>query len=144
MAVEALRRGNHVVSVVPAGFSLKRVGAAAGSREDHGLEIHDGRGEFDNIFYREVEHRYTSHAVYAYGASCDCQSCAFIQSIDTVKRENIDISKVVPTWSWGYLPMLYQTHYAGMIILNDRRAVRRSDGLRPGRRTRNAEAQYLG
>jgi len=133
MAVEALKAGKHVISAVPAGLSVEELERLLETVKASGLKYMMAetsryrpqvltcmgmmkRGEFGNIFYSEAEYHHTGLAPYAYGTSFDCQSCTFIQSIDQVKKQNIDVSKLVPTWSWGYPPMLYPTHCTGMIL----------------------------
>jgi hypothetical protein len=133
MAVTALNSGKHVISAVPAGLSVEELERLLETVRRTGLKYMMAetsrwrpqvltciekmkRGEFGNIFYSEAEYHHTGLAPYSYGTSFDCQSCTFIQSIDQVKKQDIDLGKLVHTWSWGYPPMLYPTHCTGMII----------------------------
>ena len=133
MAVKAMKLGKHVCSAVPCGMSVEEIELILDTVKQTGVKYMMAEtsrwrpetltciemqkaGKFGNVFYSEAEYHHTGLAPYAYGPSFDCQSCSFIQNIDQVKKENIDISKLVPTWSWGYPPMLYPTHSTGMIV----------------------------
>ena len=133
MAVEALKLGKHVISAVPAGISVEELEELLSVVKQTGLKYMMAetsryrqeiltcidlarQGRFGEIFYSESEYHHTGLSPYAYGTSFDCQTCDFIRSIDQVKRDVKPVGKLVPTWAYGYPPMLYPTHCTGMII----------------------------
>lgn len=133
MAVEALKRGKHVVSAVPAGLSVEELEELLDVVKQTGLRYMMAEtsryrpevltcidwareGRFGEIFYSESEYHHTGLGPYAYGSSFDCQSCDFIKSIDQVNRDAKSPGKLVPTWAYAYPPMLYPTHCTGIII----------------------------
>lgn len=134
MAAQALNAGKHVISAVPAGMSVEELEMLLDTVRRTGLKYMMAetsrynqdvltcielkkQGHFGEIFYTESEYHHTGLAPYAYGEGFDCQSCVMIEHVDQVDvSKRVDISKLKPTWSWGYPPMLYPTHCTGMII----------------------------
>ena len=133
MAVEALKLGKHVISAVPAGISVAELEELLAAVKQTGLKYMMAEtsryrqeiltcidwareGRFGEIFYSESEYHHTGLAPYAYGTSFDCQTCDFIRSIDQVRRNVKAPDNLVPTWAYGYPPMLYPTHCTGAII----------------------------
>jgi predicted dehydrogenase len=132
MAIDAMKRGKHVISAVPTGMSVEELekileavtqtgqkymlAETSRYRPDTMSCIEWARqGKFGNIFYSEAEYHHSGLAPYAWGTTFDCQSCEFIESIDKVKHEDIR-AKLIPTWSHGYPPMLYPDHSTGFIV----------------------------
>jgi hypothetical protein len=134
MAVEALRRGKHVISAVPAGLSVEELEELLSVVKETGLKYMmaetsryrpevqtcidlQKEGKFGEIFYTEAEYHHPGSAgVYAYGPSFDCQSCEIEIPGDKPHAPEKDLSKLVPTWAYAYPPMLYPTHCTGLII----------------------------
>ena len=133
MGVEAMKLGKHVISAVPAGLSVEELELLLETVKQTGVKYMMAetsryrpevmtcidlakQGKFGNVFYSEAEYHHTGLAPYAFGTSFDCQSCVFIQSIDQVKKANVDMKSLVPTWAHAYPPMLYPTHCTGMIV----------------------------
>ncbi len=133
MAVAAMNRGMHVLSAVPAGLSVEELELLLETVERTGVtymmaetsryrpEILSSidlrqQGHFGNLFYSEAEYHHSGAAPFAYGTSFDSQSRDFIEDIDKVKSGRFDLSGAVPTWAWGFPPMLYITHCTGMIV----------------------------
>jgi len=132
MAVEALRHGKHVISAVPAGLSQEELERLRDTVVETGLKYMMAetsryhadtltcidwarQGKFGTIFYSEAEYHHTGLAPFAYGTSFDCQSCVRFEDIQPERQAEV-LSRLVPTWSYGYPPMLYPTHSTGPIV----------------------------
>ena len=131
MAVSALRRGKHVISAVPVGLKVEELEELLSVVKETGLKYMMAetsryrpetlacldlkkQGAFGEIFYSEAEYHHPGSAgIYNYSTSFDCQSCNIGPDGKALEK---DLSKLVPTWDYGYPPMLYPTHCTGFII----------------------------
>ena len=162
MAVQALKRGKHVISAVPAGLSVEELEMLLDTVKQTGLKYMMAEtsryrqdvltaidlaraGKFGTIFYTESEYHHTGMAPFSYGASFDCQTCMFIENIDRVEEicPRYGHKKACAYMVLGISAVaLYNAlHWYGHSC--DWRANDRSDGLRLGRRSRDVEGEYL-
>jgi len=109
MAIEAMKAGKHVISAVPAGMTIEELERLLETVKRMGLrymmaetsyyrpEIITCRewareGRFGTIFYSESEYHHEGLLSLMYD------------------------DRGLPTWRYGYPPMLYPTHCTGMIL----------------------------
>jgi hypothetical protein len=128
MATEAMKAGKHVISAVPAGLTVEELERLLETVKSTGMkymmaetsryrpEIQScvewsEQGKFGTIFYAEAEYHHAGSIVYSYGYSFDCQSC----QLRPGGQVNLE-GKGVPTWSYGFPPLVYITHSSGMVV----------------------------